>query len=217
MRKEVIVTLVALLMAASGVTGYFIGAANPRMTTTTTTSASMSSKATDYQLGISLSLSANSSILGGENETIIISLTNELPRPNNATFTGPPTLPHGPTFSEVSWQNFVLPVPPSCGNTPYGYIPYYVVIYNQSGIPMQLNDAAPAILNCISSIKSNQHLFSPSQVVTESISVGGFWKSPNANEPWLNAAHSRFSPGTYTVVAFDPWNQLTEVNFTVIA
>jgi hypothetical protein len=213
--------MVILLVITSAAAGYTLGAFYQHTSTETTTvtavttTISVSSITTYRPLDILLGLSGNSSIPMGTNETFTVSLTNELSSSNNATYTGPPVLQHGPTLSGTSWNNYVLPVPPSCGSTPNDYIPYYVVIYNQSGAPLELNDVPPSILDCISSTSGNYHVFSPSQVVTESVSVGGFWRSSNTNEPWVNATYIGFGSGTYTVVAFDAWGQQTTMYFEV--
>jgi len=38
------------------------------------------------------------------------------------------------------------------------------------------------------------------------------WRSTGINEPWINATHSQFAPGTHIVVAFDPWSQLAALS-----
>ena len=193
-------------MAASATVGFFAGSAVPHTTTETTT------VTTPRLSGLLLEVSGNSSIREGANETLRVSLTNELPYSNNATFTGAPVLPQGPALSGDSWENFLLPIPPACG----GYTPFYIAIYNQSGDPLQLNDSPPSLLTCVSS-GSDFHVFNPSQVVSESFSVGGYWKGSNPNEPWVNATFTRLGKGTYTAIAFDPWSQVAELNFTVAA
>jgi hypothetical protein len=53
------------------------------------------------------------------------------------------------------------------------------------------------------------------QTVTGSFSIGGYWSIPNINQSLVNYSYHPFGPGQYTVVAFDAWGQLAELNFTV--
>jgi hypothetical protein len=216
MRSGAAAALLVVAVLAGAGAGYLVGTANPRTVTQSTTTTATT---TDFRpLGIFLGLLGNSSVSFGRNETVIVSLTNELPYANNATYTGFPTLQNMPSFSSAG-DNYVLPVPPSsCGSAPSGYIPYFVAIYNQSGMPLQLNDVAPSLTSCIAGLGTNNgHVFGASQVVNEAISLGGYLHSSDASEPWINATYHQFSPGTYTVVAFDPWNQLAIMTFTVNA
>ncbi len=225
MRNEVVVATVIVLMAVSGVAGYFTGSANTRpntMTTTATTTKTtiitgVSSTIIYGMFAIELGVSGNESIKVGKNETVAVSFTNQSPYTLNATYEGFAVASYGPPFSGNTWANYVLPVPIPCGNYPSGYVPYYVAIYNQSGRPLQLNAVPPSFVMCISTLNGNRHVFGPSQVVTESISIGGFWRSSDANQPWVNATFARFSPGAYAIVVFDPWNHLTGMTFAVTA
>jgi hypothetical protein len=90
------------------------------------------------------------------------------------------------------------------------------VIYNGSGVPMQLTDSDIATLNC-PHLTGTFRSFNASQTLTETLSIGAFWTGADASQPWENATYSPFSPGNYTIVAFDPWGQLAEFNFTVIS
>lgn len=194
-------------------------------TTVTTTSkttcvepASNATKAfaTNCQLGITLALATNLGVSMGQNVTVSVSLTNDLAIPENINYTGPPILPHGPDLTSTSAVDYMLPIPPSCGypSVPT-YEPAFIVLYNGSGSPMHLSNSPPSILDCISSLGQFSHPFEASQTISETLSIGGYWTSPNGNEPWVNATYSQFSPSHYTVVAFDPWGQFTELNFTV--
>jgi hypothetical protein len=208
-RLSVLLLIVAVILASS-LAAFLI----TRPTCTSPISNSTSAYTTDCNIGVTLGLSANPSIRLGANLTIRISVLNALDASNRVMYTHFPTLPLGPDFGGSTWYNYVLPVPPSCGNVPSGYVPYFVVIYNQSKI-QQLNNVAPSTIICVSSGNQNYHQFSPSQTINESFTVGGSWKSTDLNEPWINATYSQFTPGNYTIVALDPWNQSAKMNFTV--
>ena len=93
-------------------------------------------------------------------------------------------------------------------------------IPNESGGPQVLTDAPPNLFisSCpaATSGSCDCYWFAPFETKAESISVGGVWQSPVTNEPWVNATYARFTPGNYTVIAFDWWGQTAEQNFTVV-
>ena len=177
----------------------------------------------DPASALGLGLSADRTIPAGSNLTIRLSLTNELPLPNPGRVTADfPSLPSGLTFFSGPFFDYVLPVVPgSCGGFPSGYIPAFVAVYNRSGNPQVLTDAPPNLFvsSCPAATSPgfcNCYWFAPFETKTESISVGGVWHSSVANEPWVNATYAKFTPGNYTMIAFDWWGQTTEQNFTVI-
>ena len=173
---------------------------------------------TDCALGITLGLEANSSTTAGVNETVYLSLTNDLPMARNVNYTGPPTLPNGLDLSSAAAYDYVLPLQPACAYpSTSSYEPAFIAVYNGSGAPVQLNDSPVPIVSCITSLSQTYHPFNASQTITETISIAGYYTSTDASEPWVNATHSPLSPGNYTLVAFDPWGQLTELGFTVAA
>lgn len=176
---------------------------------------------------LSLGLSVDRSIPDvlfrpGSNLTIRLSLANGLPLPNPGRMTADfPSLPGGLTLFKGGFFDYILPVlPSSCGGFPSGYIPAFLAIYNMSGSPQVLTDAPPNLF--ISSCPAATpgmcqcYWFAPFETKTETIIVGGVWHSPVANEPWVNATYANFTPGSYTVIAFDWWGQTAEQNFTVI-
>jgi hypothetical protein len=174
-----------------------------------------SNSTTDCQLGITLGLSANPGIVTGTNESITVSLANDEPESRDVNYTSFPPLQHGLDSSSAAWYDDVLPLQPPCGYpSNSSFEPAFIVVYNATGFPMQLSGSPMPILNCISS-GGQYHPFTASQTINESISIGGYWTSPNAEEPWVNASYSQFSPGNYAIVAFDTWGQATELNFTV--
>jgi plastocyanin len=174
----------------------------------------------DCQSQITLALGTPKEVLVGQDMSVLVSLTNDLPVQRDVNYTQFPALPHGPPLGDLSQSSsldFVLPLISACGfpSTP-AYEPAFIYIYNASGHTLQLNDQTPSLVTCISSGGQAYHPFNASQVLLESISVEGYWTSANPTEPWINATYNQFSPGTYTVVAFDPWGQLTEQNFSVV-
>ena len=170
---------------------------------------------TDCQLGITLGLSAIPGIFEGTNQSITVFLANDEPAARNVNYTGFPTL-HGLNPSSLAWYDDVLPLQPACGYpTTFSFESAFIVVYNATGFPMQLSDSPMPILGCPITSGAYYHAFTASQKINESISIGGYWISPDAQEPWINATYNQFSPGNYTIVAFDPWGQATELNFTV--
>jgi plastocyanin len=172
--------------------------------------------ATDCQLGVTLGLTVIPIVVSGQNETVGVLLTNDFTKPSTVNYTGLPSLPHGPVLSSVAADVDVFPVPPICGypTTP-GYVPAYIVVYNASGVPLQLTDSAAAANSCVHS-GGNSLAFNASQTITEELNLGGAWTSTDPSQPWINATYGQFAPGNYTAVAFDPWRQLAEVNFSVV-
>jgi hypothetical protein len=165
------------------------------------------------QLGVTLGVAAYPTLSMGQNETVYVSLSNDFATPNDVNYTGLPVLPHGfvPRFGIAG--DYTLPISDGCLWPSSAYEPAFIAIYNESGAPVQLNGSPPSISYCPA--LPNYHSFNASQTITETLSIGGSWTSSNSSEPWINAAYSQFSPGNYTVVAFDPWGQLAELNFQV--
>lgn len=173
------------------------------------------SSTTDCQLGVTIGLSANPGTVTGMNETITVSLANDEPTSRDVNYTGFPPLQHGLNSSSPAWYDDVLPLQPPCGYPSVSsFEPAFVVVYNATGFPLQLSDSQMPELACVSS-GAPYYPFTASQMINESISIGGYWTSHDAEEPWVNATYSQFSPGNYAIVAFDPWGQATELNFTV--
>lgn len=191
------------------------------VTTATTTciesaSNSMNAITTDCLLGITLGLRTNPEALPGQNETVFVSLTNDLAIPDDVNYTGLPTLPHGPNLSSAPAVDYMLPMPPPCGYPSLStYEPAFIALYNGSGFPLQLSDSPPSAVSCIIMQGQDHHTFNASQTITEALSIGGYWTSPNADQPWVNATYKGLSPGNYTIFAFDPWQRLAELNFMV--
>jgi hypothetical protein len=151
----------------------------------------------------------------GQNETISVSLTNDFTKPSTVNYTGLPTLPNGPALSSVAATVDLFPPPPVCGYPTLGsYVPAYIVVYDGAGVPVQLTDSAIATISCLHAAGYSLS-FNASKTITEVLSIGGVWTTTDVNQPWINATYSDFSPGNYTVIAFDPWGQLAELNFSV--
>jgi hypothetical protein len=165
---------------------------------------------------MTLSVGIRPNVLVGRNETVSVSLTNNLPDPTAFVYTGLPILPNGPLLSSVAATVDVYPPPPVCGYPSVGiYVPAYIVVYNGAGVPVQLTDSAIATVSCLHGT-GNSLTLNASQTTTEVLSIGGVWTSTDANQPWINATYSHFSPGNYTVVAFDAWGQLAKLTFSVV-
>jgi hypothetical protein len=208
----------------SGTTTTSIQVSTTTVTTISTTTCSevgsnaTSAFATDCQLGITLGLETDPYITIGQNETLSVSLTNDLTIPRDVNYTGLPALPRGPNLSSAAAYDYVLPLQPACGYpSESSYEPAFFAVYNGSGAPVQLNDSPIPIVSCLSSPGQSYHPFDASQTITEDLSIGGQWMSTDASQPWVNGTYSQFGPGNYTVVAFDPWQQLVERNFTVLS
>jgi hypothetical protein len=161
--------------------------------------------------GITLGLAMPHEILVGQNATVFLSLTNDLTATRNVSYTGFPALPDGLELGTPATLDDILPVDNYCG---LPSVPAFIAVYNESGALMQLNDASPGITSLPCSYPNYQS-FNASQTVTETLSISGYYTSTDASGPWVNATYSVFTPGNYTIIAFDPWEQLTELNFTV--
>jgi hypothetical protein len=203
-----------------------IGGMKPTVTTTVTTTSiatctdrtsnATNAFSTDCNLGITLGVAATPEVLAGRNETFYVSVTNDMTKGTTFNYTSLPTLPNGPALSSVAATVDMFPPPPICGYPSLGnYVPAYIVIYNGAGVPVQLTDSAIATVSCLHGTGYSLS-FNASETITEDLSIGGVWTSTDANQPWINATYSHFSPGSYAVVAFDAWGQLAELNFSVV-
>jgi hypothetical protein len=165
---------------------------------------------TSCQTGITLSVASDPDIPVGTNQTIYVSLQNELPSPQTANSSGFTNLPPGLDSQLADWED-VQPQLPQCGAEAQGYI----VIYNESGSLLMLQDEPETLTALCVNVQNIGATLNPYQTVTDTLSFGGYWTSTDANEPWINATYHVFGPGEYTIAAFDPWGQLTMLNFTV--
>jgi hypothetical protein len=214
------IVIAAVLISAS----LFIAIGQSAKTSTSTTTVTIrvnctdhfsngtASSVTDCVRGLTLGISDRPTIAAGSNQTIHLLLSNEL-NARSINFTSFPTLP-GLNPSDQNELDYLLPAQSECSFPPPGYAPMFMALLNASGDPMQLSDAPPNTLACLSS-PSTSYSFGPSQTVSEQFSVGGYWTSVDHSQPWINATYSEFSPGSYTIVAFDAWGQLAELDFTV--
>ena len=177
---------------------------------------------TDCQLGVTLGLATSPEFPVGKNVTVSVSLTNDFAESDDINYTNPPSLPDDPDLASCPVagcpaSDYTIPEIFPCGGVigPASLpVPVLITIDNGSGSPMQLSDSHLIPPSCFAFDLPYYH-FGPFQTVAETISVGGYWTSPDANEPWVNATYSQFGPGNYTVVAFDLWGQLASLNFTV--
>ncbi len=163
------------------------------------------------QLGITLLIGIKDGILSpGANETFSVSLSNDWATTNVAVLHGDISTLHHINESNPSSLVDVLP-PTFC----HPNVPVWIIVYNESGLPVQLNNAFPSVVSCSGTATGTTYQFSPFQTLTQTFSVGGNWHSSNATAPWEDATYSQFSPGQYTVLAFDEWSQPITLSFTV--
>jgi plastocyanin len=212
----------------TGTTTTSIQVSTTTVTTTSTAtcpegeSNATSASTTDCQLGITLGVATNTGppyVPVGFNETFHLSLTNDLGMARNVNYTSFPPLPDGVNPSSAVGEDYILPLLPPCAGifpSTSGYVPAFIAVYNSSGAQLQLNDSPPSLVSCVSLPSNHYRSFNASQTINETLSLGGFYTSTDASEPWLNATYSQFGPGDYTVVAFDPWNQTADLNFSVL-
>jgi hypothetical protein len=180
-------------------------------TTCLSTSNTTNSFTTDCQLGVTLGLATSPAFPTGHNLTFSVSLTNDLAKSDDVYESG---------CAECLVSDYTLPVIWPCGgvfNIGPPSLPVVLMIDNGSGTPLQLSDTnLQTFPDCIAVPGQGYYILGPSQTLTETLSVSGYWTSPDANEPWINSTHSQFSPGNYTVIAFDEWGQLAPtLNFVV--
>ncbi len=172
---------------------------------------------TNCDVGMTLGLSANSIISVGSNQTVNISLINPIAQLRTVNYTDYPNLPSGfPSLNQgFARADYILPAFSSCF-LPSDYAPEFVLLLNSSGYAMQVNDINGTNTVCSTSNPSSQsYQFGASQIITETFSIGGYWTSPDTSEPWINATYHQLTPGNYTVVAFNPWDELLKFNFAV--
>ena len=171
--------------------------------------------ATDCQLGITLGLATNPYVLAGNNQSFHVSIKNDLPTPNHANFTGFPPLPNilNPSLTSL----YSEPALPQCSSL--GFPIGYIVVYNESGYPLALQNPIIGTLTalCTALPGLQNSTMDAYQTVTGSFSIGGYWSIPNINQFLVNDSYRLFGPARYTVVAFDAWGQLAELNFTVLS
>jgi hypothetical protein len=173
------------------------------------------SSTTNCTSWITLSINASTAVVLGQNQTISISLTNDLPLSRNITYTSTP--------AELSnlYVDYILPLPTgTCYEPPAGtdgIVPAFFTIYNSSDVPVLLSDDQ-IISACNQPIGPfyDYDAFNASQTQTETFSIGGYWINYSTTVPWLGAQYNEFPPGDYTIVAFDSWGQIGELGFTVI-
>ena len=152
--------------------------------------------------------------MAGKNETFYLSVHNDLASNNSLVQENAILPPHisfniSNSLSSLRDATDILPLN-QCGQTAW------IAVYNESGLPVQLNDATPTVLICGELNSGPPPIqFTPYQTLTQDITVGGYWHSSNATAPWEDATFAQFGPGQYTVVAFDQWTQPIMLNFTV--
>jgi hypothetical protein len=208
------IVIAGVLVSAS----LFVALQNEKTTVTVTCTGSAagldSASVTDCARGLTLGLSATPIIAEGSNQTVTVSVSNDLSAPSTVNYTSFPSLPHGLSMSNLEIVTYVLPSIPACGYSG-SQAPALFMVLNASGYPMQLNDEPPSVSSCLSSGPLKSYTFTASETVTSEIAIGGYWTSNDTSEPWVNATYHHFSPGSYTLLAFDPWGQTVELSFAV--
>ena len=220
-RLAIAIVIAAIVIGAGIFAASYLGTATTVTRTTTITSTSTElcgqqlgnvteAYITNCQLGVTLFLGIeNPSIPGGNNETFSLSVRNDLGSNNTLTQENP-ILPAHISPLVLNSPDYILPLSPECGQFAW------IVVYNESGLPVQLNDAIPHVYVCgelSSGLPPIQ--FATYQTISQSISLGGYWHSSNATAPWEDATYGRFAAGQYTVIMFDRWTQPIMLNFTV--
>ncbi len=178
----------------------------------------MHAYSTNCELGITLGVETNPVHPGGMNGSVSASISTDFAVATNLTYTGFPSLPHGLDPASPTAGDYLSSPDASCdASPPAGNKTAFFVIYNSSGSPLQLNDNAPNLTACgISGPQHDYYSFDYGlEILNATTVVGGYWTSADAAEPWVNATYQQFPAGSYTIVAFDAWNQTAELNFTV--
>ncbi len=186
----------------------------PTTASSSTQASSVTNATTDVRLGLTLTISADPVVVAGGNQTVSAALTNDAAQARVVNYTGYETLRNGFNPATPEAIDYVLPAVTGC-SAPPGYASVFVALLDGSGNVIQLNDVSPVLVSCVSGSAENSYSFKPSQVVSLNFSFGGYWSSPNAGQPWIDAAYHGLAPGSYTVVVFDGWNQIAELNFVV--
>lgn len=169
----------------------------------------------DCKLGITLGLETNPVHFTGQNGTFSVYLSNDNASSRNITYTGAPSLPHGLDLTSAVDYDYVLPSQTSCGTSAPTYDPVFMMVYNGTGSPLQLSDSPPNETACVST-SNNYYHFDSLETINATTTLGGYWTSTDSSEPWINAVYHGFAPGNYTVIAFDPWQQIVELNFSIV-
>ena len=138
---------------------------------------------TNCHLSITVTLRiTNATMTAGNNETVYVSVHNDKVSDNTVSLNGVTPPPHL-NASNLAADTEILP-PYQCGQSAW------IVVYNESGLPVQLNDATPFDGICGSTSSGIPFQLTPHQTLTQDLSVGGYWHSSNATAPWEDATYS---------------------------
>jgi hypothetical protein len=178
----------------------------------------------------------DTTLKSGGNLTISLSVQNNVNSPRQINATGFPLLPSGANPNNGGYYFYTLPSIPVCGLSPFDApVPAFVMIYNSSGSPLLLNNPSNGIsipvtflatnsstgvssfVMCLS-LGSPTYHFGSSQALSTTINMGGYWTSPRQTTALTPiASFQHFSPGKYTLVAFDAFGDSVILPFTVMA
>ena len=191
---------------------------------------------TNCQESITLYLGiGNTTLKSGANLTISLSVRNNVNSPRQINTTGFPLLPSGANPNNGGYYYYyTLPGIPVCGLSPVDApVPAFVMIYNSSGDPLFLNNPSSGIPVTLSvstsgsstgtffvmclSLGPPTYSFAASQALSTTINVGGYWSVPRQGGTPLQgvSGYQHFSPGKYTLVAFDAFGDSVVLPFTV--
>jgi len=193
---------------------------------------------TNCQESLTLSLGmGNTTVPSGTNLTISLSVQNNLNVPRQLNTTGYPLLPYGANPNNGGYYYYTLPNIPFCGLSPLDApVPAFVMVYNSSGDPLLLNNPTSGIpihfsvsvtnssagttevvLLC-ASIGTPTFGFAASQALSTTLNIGGYWTAPHQTTALVPiASFQHFSPGHYTMVAFDAFGDSVILPFSVTA
>jgi hypothetical protein len=166
----------------------------PRYENATTSSVSNCEAGITFTFGVE-----EAKVLPGDNVSVYLSLTNDKPSINDICFSGLNLSQLGLAANMVS--NFLAvpsPLPAVC----HPDVPAVVMVYDETGSPLQLNDEIPSSVICGTTSCGVPYSLGPSKTYTEAMSFGGYWVSTNSSAPWENATFHTFSPGRYIIVAY---------------
>ncbi|MGA2663955.1 MAG: hypothetical protein ABSF83_03340 [Nitrososphaerales archaeon] len=164
----------------------------------------------------------NATLRQGANMTVTVSVANALYGAQSVAPTGYPVLPDGVTPAGL--YDYTIPRLPLCGLGPaYDPFPAFVTILNSSGSPLALDDLSdePLTASCTVSPGTSSYQFAGLQSMNGTTLIGGYWSAPakggggGGTTTQGTSTYTPFSPGQYTIVAFDEFGDYVTMPFTV--
>jgi DNA-binding transcriptional ArsR family regulator len=174
---------------------------------------------TNCQEGLTLSLGiGNITVPSGTNLTISLLVRNDLNAPTQINATVFPLLPFGTNPNNGGYYDYTLPNIPLCGLSPLDApVPAFVMIFNSSGSPLLLSNPSNSGLECSVYLGPSTYHFGAGSALGTTLSIGGYWSVPRQGDTPLQgiSGYLQFSPGKYTLVAFDAFGDSVILPFTV--